>query len=461
MKAKKAFDVVVIGGGPGGYAAAIHAAHLGADVAIIERDRIGGTCLNRGCVPMIFLQRASRLLSRIRDAEGYGISVEVDLDLEAMQRRRDEVIEEIAGEMEVSLKREGVELIEGTAAFLKPGLIEVSMEGGRETLVYKSAIIATGSQPDRGRLGVSAENVLTTDEALDLGEIPRSIAVIGGGAVATSLACAFMNLGSEVFILEDDARILDEEDEEIALGLQDLLGSKGMKIFTNARVTAVGDADGGRRVFMTTPSGDREIKVEEVLTCQRAPNIGGIGLELIGVETERGRIAVNDRMETNVSAVYAVGDVVGRQMLAHVASAEGMVAAENAVGGEAKVDYRVIPKAIYSTPEVASVGLTQERARSQGYRVKASKFSLAQNTYAKIIGEAEGVIKAVADVESEEVLGVHILGSNAFDMISECALAMRLEATIEDIVNAVYAHPTRAEAIRDVFWKMYRALHYD
>ncbi|NIM45198.1 MAG: dihydrolipoyl dehydrogenase [Nitrososphaeria archaeon] len=460
MTTRKSAEVVVIGGGPGGYVAATRAAQLGMDVVLIERDRIGGTCLNRGCVPIIYLQRQARLFSRMKDAGRWGIRAKPSLDFGSMMKGKDEVVDDIVRAMNVTLRKEGVKLIEGEASFLEPGSIEVSKRAGdKETIEYEKAIIATGCRPDTERLEASKDNVITTDEALELREVPKSIAVIGGDSISTSLASIFMELGSQVILLVEEEHILPDEDGEIAVYLQETLKSRGLKIFTETQVEAVSSINGTRKVSLLTSPSRSEIAAEKVLLCHRTPLIGGLGLDRINVKTKQG-ILVNDKMETTEPGVYAVGDVLGRHALAHVALAEGMVAAENAAEEEKTMDYRIISQSVHSIPELAGVGLTEKQAKDQGYRVKVSTFPFSQNTLAKTVGETEGLIKAVADRESGEVLGVHMVGLDVSNLVAECALAIKLEATIEDIAQLIHVHPSKAEAVRDVFWKMYRALHY-
>lgn len=455
MEAGEAVDVAVVGGGPGGYYAAIHAAELGAKVVLIEEDEVGGTCLNRGCIPTIFLQRIAKTLSTRRNLERSGLSTGFHLDYGETMNRKNHLIRELVGGMEGSLRREGVTLVRGTATFLESRLVEVrKSDASRMEVAFENAIIATGSKPDPEGLDKSDGHVLTTDEVLELDESPKSLAVIGGNAVGTTLASIFHEFGAKVTVIEVDGHILPEEDEEVATLLQDFFNARDIGTYTKARVEAVDEADGEKVVHLLTEEGDKEVRVEKVLLCHRVPNTDGLGLEGVGVETEGAKIIVDERMETNVPGIYAVGDILGGSMLAHVASEEGLVAAENAVGGVSRMSYRAIPRSVYSIPELASVGLTEEKARELGYDVGIVRSSMAQNAFAKVSGETEGMVKVIFDGDSHEILGVHILGSDAFDMIDGCALAMELEATVEELGKNLYVHPSRAEALGDASRRM-------
>ncbi len=448
-------DVAVIGGGPGGYYAAMHASKLGAKVVLVEKDEIGGTCLNRGCIPTLFLQRIAKALSQKSNLERMGLVTSSHLDYEAMMHRMKGLIRELARGMEVSLKREDVMLIRGTATFIEPRLIEVYRgDGSRMEVAYENAIIATGAKPDMKGLEKYGRHVLTTDQVFELDELPRSLAVVGEDAVGITLAAIFHELGVNVTVIGAEDRMLPEEDEELSILLQDFMNAKDIDTIMNAKIEAVDGADDHKVIRLLTEKGEREVRVEKVLLCHRMPNTEGLGLERIDVKTQGNSILVDERMETSVPGIYAVGDAVGGSMLAAVASKEGLVAAENAAGGRSKMNYKAIPHSIYSIPELASVGLTEEKARELGYKVGVARSFMARNSFAKITGETEGKVKIVFDEASQEILGLHILGSEAFEVINGFTMAIGLEATVEELYRTIYIHPSRAEVIGDASRKI-------
>jgi len=454
-------DVAVIGGGPGGYTAAERAAQLDGRVILIEKDRLGGNCLNRGCIPVVTLMKTAQILSLARTAKQFGVVVdEVSLDYEILTKRKDELVGNLVAGTERRLTSTGVEVIKGTASLGVPKLIKILKDNGQsENVTARNVIVATGSSPLESAIPNSGRRrLIMAEEALALKRLPRSMTVIGCDYIGVQLACLFNRLGTSVSVVEAGPRLLPEVDEEISMVLQELLMAYGISVITEAKVTAIADGmNGERRLTLAAKGETRDIHVEEiVLSRGRKSNTEGLGLEKVGVAMKNsGGIVVDEHMRTNVPGIYAVGDVVGRFMLAQVAMAEGNIAAENAMGRDSEIDYKVVPRCIFTLPEVATVGLTERQAIEQGYKVKVARLPMELNAYAHIMGQTEGLIKIVADAQFGEILGMHIVGPQASDLIHEAALGMKLEATIEDVAKTIRVHPSLAEAIRDATWKLY------
>lgn len=460
-KKDEVVDVVVIGGGPGGYTAADRVAQLEGRVILVEKDRLGGNCLNRGCIPAVALLRSAQIFSLAKMAKQFGITVgEVSVDYEALSKRKDELVGSLVSGTERRLMSSGVEVIKGRGALAGPGLVEILKEDGQfETVRTKNIIIATGSRPQESAMPSSrSKGVIMAEEALALKKLPRSIAVIGCDYIGVQLACLFNHLGTDVTIVEEGPRLLPAEDEEITTLLQELLTAYGIEVIIEARAITIEDGKKGeKKLTLSIKGGTRETLVDEVVLSRgRRPNTEGVGLEKAGVAmNDSGGIVVDKHMRTNAPNIYAVGDAVGRFMLAQVAMAEGNTAAENAMGRDSEIDYKVVPRCIFTLPEVASVGLTEREAMEQGYKVKVARLPLELNGFAHIMGQTEGLIKIIAEAQFGEILGMHILGPQASDLIHEAALGMRLEATVEDMAKTIRVHPSLAEAIRDAAWRLY------
>jgi len=444
----KQFDIVVIGGGPGGYVAAIRGAQAGATVAVIERQRVGGTCLNRGCIPTKALYYSAKTLSAVKKAEAFGVTTgEVGFDLGKAVARKDDIVTRLTGGIAQLLKGNGVELVSGKGVITGEGKVAATLEDGTvEEIAAKKIIIATGSEPALiPAFKIDGENVITSTEALNLTEIPKSLLIIGGGVMGCEFATLFSKFGSEVKIVELLPAILSTEDKQVVRVIAKAFKASGVEVMTEVMVESVDVTDGGVK---TTLKDGAEIVTEKVLvSIGRSFNTQGIGLETVGVELENGHIKVNEKMETTAKGVYAIGDVVGGMLLAHVASVEGEVAVVNALGGDKKMDYSVIPAGIFTDPEIASVGLREKDANEQGLDVKVGRFPYAASGKALAMGEGDGFVQIVADATSDKILGASIVGAHATDLLGELTLAVRLGRTARDIIDTVHAHPTLPEVV--------------
>jgi len=456
-------DVVVIGGGPGGYTAAERVAQLDGKVTLVEKDLLGGNCLNRGCIPAVALLRGAQVFMLAKAASQFGVTTgEVSLDYDKLIRRKNDMVSSLVAGTERRVTSAGVNVIKGRASLCGPKVVEVvGRDGGLQTVRANSIIVASGSKPLEPAVKVSGEKgFLMAEEALSLNRLPESMAIVGCDYVGVQLACVFSLLGTTVKILESDQRLLPEEDEEIATLLQELLLAYGAETFTGATLKTITEL-GQEKTLTYLQGGEiRELQVEEVIvSIGRRPNTEGIGLKKAGIVVNgSGGIVVDGHMRTNIPSVYGIGDAVGRFMLAHVAMAEGVVAAENAMGKDQEMEYRAVPRCIFTLPEAASAGLTEAEAREQGRKVRVARVPLTLNGYAHLMGQTEGLVKIVSDAQYGEVLGVQILGPHAGDLIHEAVLGMRLEATAEDMAKAIHVHPSFGEAIKDAAWRLYSPL---
>ena len=446
-------DVVIIGGGPGGYVAAIKAAHLGLKAVLVEKDKLGGVCLNRGCIPTKALISTAELLNNLQRAEEFGIQVkDYSFDFPAIMKRKDLITQRLSSGVGQLMKANQVRVARGEGQIIEPGKVEITDSAGeKEVIKTKNIIIATGSKVMKlPILGIDSEGVITSDEALSLSELPSRMLIIGGGVVGIEFAGIFRALGVEITLVEMLPRILPSVDEEIARRLTQLLKRKRIEILTDCKVKEIKSTNQNLEALVSTSDGEKKIETQKILLAAgRVPELGNIDVQRLGIELDGKAIKVDKKMRTNIPGIYAVGDVVGRIMLAHVASREGIVAVENISGKETLMDYKVVPNCVFSMPEVASVGLTEEEARKENNNIKVSKFPFMANGKALGMGETEGMVKIIADADTSELLGFHILGVHASDLIAEGTLALSMEATAEEIVNTIHAHPTLAEAIAE------------
>jgi len=461
----EAYDVAVVGGGPGGYVAAIRAAQLGGRVVLVERGELGGTCTNRGCIPTKALLRSLEVYSLIQKAPRLGINVDnASINFKEAMRRKDTIVGLSVKNIGYLLKKNNVEVIHGNGILSGQKQIQVSRsDGGKADVNARSIILATGSAPARIPVaGAEGTGVITSDEALQLEEAPESIVIAGGGAVGLEFGSIFNGYGSKVTVLEMMSQILPGEDREIAIYLRELMQRNGVDVHTDARVLGIDDTEDDEKiVHASLPQGEREFQGRKVLLATgRIPLSSNIGLENLGVKTDRGKIVVDEHMQTNIEEIYAIGDVVGKFMLAHVAMVEGVVASENAMGMESLVDYKVVPRCIYTHPEVASIGLSEDEARKTSPDIKVGRFPFSANGRAATLDEMDGLVKIVAEGKYGEILGAQVVGPEASELIHEIALAMKLEATSEDIINTIHSHPTLSEAIREAALRLEnRAIH--
>lgn len=444
--------LAILGAGPGGYVAAIKAAQLRAQVTVIEDTEVGGTCLNRGCIPTKALIASSEMLARVRELEKFGIELkgEITPNLSKIIERKNRIVNTQVRGIRGLFKSWGITLKEGRGVLLSPEEIEVTAKDGhREKITADRIIIATGSRPAQiPAFPFDGNRIISSDEALKLTDIPKSLLIVGAGVIGCEFACIYKELGSEVTIVEMLARAVATEDIEVSELLERGLKKKKIRLYTNVRVERVDIKDDGVHAFL---SDGREIVVEKTLvSIGRAFNSDGIGLEAIGInEGNRGEIIVNEKMETNVHGIYAIGDVIGGILLAHVASREGIIAARNVMGGDEKIDYSVIPTTIFTSPEIASVGLREDQAAERDIKVRTGHFQFRALGKAHAMGEIEGLIKIVSEEASDRILGVHIIGPHASDLIHEAALAIKTGLKTRDIAETIHAHPTLSEGIME------------
>lgn len=447
-------DLVIIGGGPGGYVAAIRAAQLGLSTAVVEKDdRFGGTCLLRGCIPTKAILHSAALFDQMQKADSFGLAVkDAKVEMKKVLEYKSKMVDKNAKGIDFLFKKNKVEPIHGRGRLKGRNRVEVEgKDGKKQTLEAKHIIVATGSVP-RELKGAETDGktILNSDHILELDRIPKSIAVLGAGAVGTEFASIYASFGSEVTLIEMLPRVLPIEDEEVSKELEKQLKRRGMEILTGAKVSKVEKAKGG--VELHFEGGKETLKAELLLVAiGRPPVTKDLGLEDAGVELDdKGFIRVNGYMQTSASNVYAIGDVVDTPWLAHVASAEGIVAAEHMAGREARpLDYDNVPSVTFCEPEVASVGLTEAEAKERGYDVETGKFPFTALGKAGILGKTEGFVKVVRETKYDELLGVHIIGAHATDLIAEAGVALQLESTTEELFRAVHAHPTMSEALAE------------
>ena len=450
-----AFDVVVIGAGPGGYVAAIRAGQLGLKTAIIEKDKnLGGTCLLRGCIPTKALLHTADVFEEFKHARDIGVVADgVSLDFPQAQKRKNKVVLKLAKGVEFLMKKNKVQVFKGAARIERPGQITVTREdGSSDAIETKNILIATGSVPrSLPTLPIDGQHIITSDEILELSEIPKSLIVLGAGAVGVEFASMYARFGSDVVLLELLPRLLPIEDEEISAELLKSFKKQGIKSFTGANFQSAVVEDGMVRATARIGDQDREFTAEKLLVAVgRRAYTDGLGLENTKVELERGYIKVDEYMRTTEAGVYAIGDVVPTPWLAHVASAEGILAVEHIAGKEARpINYDRVPNCTYCQPEVASVGLTEAKARERGYDVKVGRFPIPVIAKAQILGAAEGIVKIVSDKKYDEVLGVHIIGPHATELVVEGCVALQMESTVEELIHTMHAHPTVSETIHE------------
>lgn len=443
--------IAVIGAGPGGYVAAIRAAQLGAEVTIIEKNALGGVCLNVGCIPTKVLLHTAEAYTMAKEGALIGLKADnVAVDWKALMARKASVVKTLVGGVGTLMRTNGITVVEGEANFLSPKELSVTKKDGTNVSVLADAvIIAAGSEPVVPSIpGFGLDGVITSNEALTLEKLPESVVLVGGGVIGMEFASIFSTFGVKVTVVEMLPEILPLLDGEIVAILKKVLAKKGVTFHTSSKVTGVAKRGSALAVSVETPGGPLVLDAEKVLvSVGRRPVTKGLGLEKISVAMDRARIKTDKRMETSVQGVYAIGDCASSIMLAHVASREGEVAAENIMGHPVEMDYKTVPSAVYTAPEIASVGLTEKEARDKGYQVKVGVFPLVANGKSLIMNETDGIVKYVVDGQYDEILGVHIIGPRATDLIVEGALALRLEATVDEILTTIHAHPTVGEAL--------------
>lgn len=446
------YDAAVVGSGPGGYVAAIRAGQLGMKVALIEREALGGVCLNWGCIPSKALLRNAEALELVRNADEFGISVgSVSADFGKAIDRSRAVVGRLTRGVGMLLRKNRVEHVEGTGALASANEIRIA-ESGR-ALTADNVIIATGArQRTIPAMPIDGETVITSREALELRDVPRSVAIIGGGATGCEFAYVWSAYGADATIIELMPRLIPNEDEEISALLERSFRRRGIEIVAGARVRGITADGGGAKVSVESASGEMSVtEYDKVLVAVGVQgNVDGIGLEAAGVRTERGFIPVDERMRTNVEGVYAIGDVTGEMLLAHVASAQGVAAVEHIAGlNPQPLDYAQMPRAIYCRPQVASFGMSEAQARDAGREVKIGKFPMAASGKALAMNESEGMVKIVADAEIGEILGAHMIGAEVTELLGELGMAKALEATTAELGWLTHPHPTISETLKE------------
>lgn len=446
------YDVVIVGAGPGGYVAALRAAQLGANVALVEKKRVGGTCLNIGCIPTKALTTSAELLVKARQADGLGVSIpEAAVNLPSLMAYKQGAVDNLVGGVEQLLRKRQITLVEGEGQLVRPGTLRVvSAAGDTAEISGRHVILAPGSVTARPSIpGLDLSGVMTSTEALDIAKVPEQLVVVGGGVIGLEFACIYEALGSQVTVLEMMPTLLPGvTDESLAKRLALILRRRGMVIHTGATVEVIEPAENRLRVIFAAAKGKDAVEGKRVLVAVgRWPNTGNLGLAELGVQMDGRAISVDQYLRTNLPNVWAIGDAVGGMMLAHKAMVDGRVVAENVLGGTRNVDYRSVPSVIFTRPEIASVGLTEAEARAQGADVKVTKFPFSANPRAQILGETEGQIRLVCEVGSGRVLGVHMMGPHVTDLIAEGALAVQVGATADDLAWTTHAHPTLPEAM--------------
>lgn len=451
------FDLVVIGGGPGGYVAAIRAAQLGLKTACVEkRGSLGGTCLNVGCIPSKQLLHVSHRYEEARESfADYGIKTgKVSLDLEAMMAGKDKVVGGLTKGIELLFRKNKVEYVRGAGRIEAPNRVAVNGEGGNRTLETKNILIATGSEvmPLPG-VEVDEERIVSSTGALSLPRVPKHLIVIGGGYIGLEMGMVWRRLGAEVTVVEFLDTILPNMDREIARQMSRILGKKGFKIRTGTKVTKAIPSKSGVSVEIEPAKGGETETIQGdvvLLSIGRRPFTDGLGLDDVGVQLDnRGRVQVDDQFRTNVPNIYAIGDVIRGPMLAHKAEDEGTVCAEIIAGQSGHINYDAIPSVVYTWPEAASVGKTEEELKAAGIDYRTGKFPFQANSRARTTGETDGFVKILADAKTDRVLGVHILGPDAGTLIAELTLAVEFGASAEDIARTCHAHPTLPEAVKE------------
>ncbi|SET02227.1 dihydrolipoyl dehydrogenase [Hymenobacter actinosclerus] len=448
------YDLVVIGSGPGGYVAAIRASQLGLKVAVIERESLGGICLNWGCIPTKALLKSAQVFEYLNHAADYGLSAEnVSYDFGAVIQRSRGVADGMSKGINFLFKKNKIDVLMGTGKLLAAGKVELTKaDGGKDTVEAKSIILATGARSrELPALPIDGKKIIGYRQAMVLPELPKRLVVVGSGAIGVEFAYFYRTMGSEVTVVEYLPRIVPVEDEEVSRQMEKSFRKIGVKVLTSAEVTAVDTSGAACQVTVKTAKGDQQIECDVVLSAAGVvTNLENLGLEELGIKVEKGRLVVDDFYQTNVPGIYAIGDIVPGPALAHVASAEGIICVEKIAGHHPEpLNYQNIPGCTYASPEIASVGMTEAEAKEQGYDVLVGKFPFSASGKASAAGVKDGFVKVIFDKKYGEWLGAHMIGANVTEMIAEVVVARKLETTGHEIIKAVHPHPTMSEAIME------------
>lgn len=459
------YDLVILGGGIGGYVAAIRASQLGLKTAIVEKEKVGGTCLHKGCIPSKTFLESANLFSQAKNAKEFGIEIDdIKLNFSTVQKRKEQIVGKLYAGVQNLLKKGKIDVYHGIGRILGPsifsplpGTISVEMNDGSENeiLIPKNVIIATGSSPKTiENIPIDGERVMLSDHAFNMKELPKSIVILGGGVIGIEWASMLADFGVEVTIIEYSNQILPSEDEEIVHSLTNEFKKKNITIFTNSQMLTETVEVNSNNVQFQILKGEEKVNISAekmLISIGRFGNSNNIGLENTSIKTNGTFIEVNKNYQTNEKHIYAIGDVIGGMQLAHVASFEGIKAVEHIVYG--KIEHHAkqyVPKCIYSSPEIASVGLTEKIAIDQGYEIKVAKFPFAANGKAKITGKPTGFVKMIKDVKTDDILGVHMIGPKVTELISESVLALNLNGTPWEISNTIHPHPSLSEVMQEV-----------
>ena len=447
------FDVIIIGSGPGGYVTAIRASQLGLKTAIIEKESLGGICLNWGCIPTKALLKSAQVFEYIKHAEDYGINVKsADADFPSIIKRSRDVADGMSGGIAYLLKKNKVEVLKGYGKVLKANKVSVTTDGINTEYTAKNIIVATGARSRvLANIPQDGKKIIGYRDAMTLTSAPKKMVIVGSGAIGVEFAYFYKAMGSEVTIVEFMPNIVPVEDVDISKQLARSLKKSGIKIMTNASVESVDTKGSGCKVLVKGKKGEETIECDVVLSAVGIEaNIENIGLEEVGIKTERGRVLVDDFYQTNVSGYYAIGDILPTQALAHVASAEGIVCVEKIAGHNPEpIDYGNIPGCTYCSPEIASVGMTEDAAKEAGYELKVGKFPFTASGKASAAGHKDGFVKVIFDAKYGEWLGCHMIGYNVTELIAEAVVARKLETTGHEILKSIHPHPTMSEAVME------------
>lgn len=449
------YDLIVVGSGPGGYVAAIRASQLGMKTAVIERAELGGICLNWGCIPTKSLLKSAQVYDYVKHVKDYGISVEgVSADFDGIVARSRGVAEKMSGGIQYLFKKNKIDIIKGFGKLKAKGVVAVTNDNGEvQDVEAKHIILATGARSrELPNLPQDGKKVIGYREALTLAKMPKTMLVVGSGAIGVEFAYFYASMGTKVTIVEYLPNIVPLEDEEVSKQLERSFKKMGIKVMTNSAVESVDTSGDLVKAQVKNKKGEMEEHEAEVVLSAVGvlPNTENLGLEELGIQTEKGRIKVDENYQTNVEGIYAIGDVIDTIALAHVASAEGINCVETIAGEKTeKVDYTNIPGCIYTTPEVASVGMKEKEAKEAGYEIKVGKFPFSASGKASAAGANEGFVKLIFDAKYGELLGAHMIGANVTEMIAELVLAKKLETTGHEIIKAIHPHPTMSEAVME------------
>ena len=448
------YDLVVIGSGPGGYVAAIRASQLGLKVGVVERESLGGICLNWGCIPTKALLKSAQVFEYLNHAADYGLKVDgVGYDFGAVIQRSRGVADGMSKGINFLFKKNKIETVSGVGKLLAPGKVEVTKaDGTKETVEAKHIIVATGARSrELPSMPIDDKKIIGYRKAMTLEQLPKRLVVVGSGAIGVEFAYFYRSMGSEVTVVEFMPRIVPIEDEEVSKQMEKSFTKMGIKVLTSAEVTKVDTSGAGCKVTVKTAQGDQQLECDIVLSAAGVvTNIENLGLEELGIKVERGRVIVDDFYQTNVPGIYAIGDIIPGPALAHVASAEGIICVEAITGHHPQpLNYQNIPGCTYASPEIASVGLTEAEAKKQGYDILVGKFPFSASGKASAGGVKDGFVKVIFDKKYGEWLGAHMIGANVTEMIAEVVVARKLETTGHEIIKAVHPHPTMSEAIME------------